>query len=132
MGACLGSGLAGGTGGTEPVHSPRLTPPPQPGIALAVDMVTLLEGLVTHLGRHSAVEFYVLIGAQAFQNGIEALPRPWQELTKPGDGDPRGVGAEALIGRVELLALGVRLSEPCQLLLGIEPVAQGFAYGCVA
>jgi hypothetical protein len=95
-------------------------------------MVTFLEGLVTHRGRRRAVEFHMVISAQAFQHGIEALTRPWQELTKPGDGDPSGVGAEALRGRVELLALGVRLSEPCQLLLGIEPVAQGFSYGRVA
>lgn len=110
----------------------RLVPPPQPGIALAVDMVTLLEGLGTHLGRRSAVEFHVMIGAQSFQNGIEALTRPWKELTKPIDGDPSGVGAEALIGRLELPALGLRLYEPCQLLLVIEPVAQGFSYGRVA
>jgi hypothetical protein len=95
-------------------------------------MVTLLEGLGTHLGRRSAVEFHVMIGAQSFQNGIEALTRPWKELTKPIDGDPSGVGAEALIGRLELPALGLRLYEPCQLLLGIEPVAQSFSYGRVA
>ena len=95
-------------------------------------MVTLLEGLGTHLGRRGAVEFHVMIGAQSFQNGIEALTRPWKQLTKPVDGDPSGVGAEVLRGRLELLALGLRLSEPCQLLWVIEPVAQGFSYGRVA
>ena len=74
-----------------------------------MDLVTLLEGLVTHLGRRGAVEFHVMIGAKSFQNGIEALTRPWKELTKPVDGDPSGVGAEALIGRLEVLALGLRL-----------------------
>jgi hypothetical protein len=97
-----------------------------------VDLVTLLEALVTHLGRRGAVEFHVMIGAKSFQNGIEALTRPWKQLTKPVDGDPSVVGAETLIGRLELLTLGLRLYEPCQLLLGIEPVAQSFSYGRVA
>jgi len=87
----------------------RLATPPQPGIDLAVDLVTLLEGLVTHLGRRGAVEFHVMIGAKSFQNGIEALTRPWKQLTKPVDGDPSVVGAETLIGRLELLTLGLRL-----------------------
>jgi len=47
-----------------------------PGIALAMDMVTFLEGLVTHLGRRRAVEFHMVISAQSFQHGIEALTRP--------------------------------------------------------
>jgi hypothetical protein len=72
-------------------------------------MVTILDGLVTHLGRRGAVEFHLMIGAKSFQNGIEALTRPWKQLTKPVDGDPSVAGAEVLIERLELITLGLRL-----------------------
>ena len=92
-----------------------------------MNLVARLEGLLAHLARLGALEFDLMIGAKGFDHRIEALTRPWHQLTKPVDGDPIVAFAEAVIGALKLPTLGLRFSEPGTLLLVVEPVAQGFA-----
>ena len=86
----------------------RLGAPSQAAIELAVDLVALLESWFTHVVRLSAFEVNVLIGTKGFDHGIKALTRPWQQLTKPVDGDPTVAFTEAVIGVPKLLTLRLR------------------------
>jgi len=74
-----------------------------------MDMVAVLESLIAHFLRLGALKFDAMIGAQLFQYGIEALTRPGKQVTKMGDGGPIVTLRDALIGRLKLLALGLRL-----------------------
>ena len=94
-------------------------------IKLAVDLGAGVDGVCTHLAGLSALEFDVVIGAQRFDHGVEALARPWHQVTQVIDGDPLVVGAEAVIGTVKLLTLDLRFSEAGALLLFVEPAVQG-------
>lgn len=105
--------------------------PSPSALELAVDRVALLESWIAHLTRLGALEFDLMIGAKGFDHRIEALTRPWHQLTKPVDGDPIVAFAEAVIGALKLPTLGLRFSEPGTLLLVVEPVAQGFAHSGV-
>jgi len=86
-----------------------------------------LEGVVLE-----ACEFYLLIGAECLQHGIETLPRPPEQLAQPRDGDAVVVVAEAVVGGLKLPLEHVGLEESRALLLLVEPGAQGFSYGGVA
>ena len=83
--------------------------PSESVIELAVDLVTLLDRLIAHLARLDALEFDLMIGAKGFDHRIEALTGPWHQLTKPMDSDPFVAFAEAVIGVLKLLTLGLRL-----------------------
>jgi hypothetical protein len=110
----------------------RSVAPPQATIELAMDLVAVLDVCIAHLAGLGALEFDVMIGAKPLQHGIEALTRPGKQVTKMGDGDPIVTPSDARIGRVKLLTLGLRLEESGQLLLVIEPGAQGVSHGRVA
>jgi hypothetical protein len=90
----------------SPGHS--LTPP-QSMIELTVDLVAGVDGVCTHLAGLSALEFDLVIGAQGFDHGVEALAGPWHQLRQVVDGDPLMTFAEAVIGALKLLTLGLRL-----------------------
>ena len=89
------------------------SPPSQSAIELTVDLVALLEGLLAHRLRVGALQFDLIIGTKGFDHRIEALTRPWHQLTKPMDGDPIVVCAKAVIGALKLLTLGLRLWRVC-------------------
>ena len=69
--------------------------PPQSVIELAVDLVAGFDGVCTHLAGRSALECDLVIGAQGFDHGVEALTGPWHQLTQVIDGDPLAAFAEA-------------------------------------
>jgi hypothetical protein len=81
--------------------------PPQSVIELAVDLVAGFDGVFTHLAGLSALEFDVVIGAQGFDHGVKALTGPRHQLTEMVDSDPLVAFAEAVIGAVKLLPLGL-------------------------
>ncbi len=83
--------------------------PPQSAIELAVDLVAVLDGLIAYRGRLGALEFDLMVGAKPFQHGIETLTRPWKQVTKLVDGGPIATLSDASIGRLKLLALGLRI-----------------------
>ncbi len=74
-----------------------------------MDLVAVLDGLITHLARLGALECDVMIGTKPFHHGIEALTRPGKQVTKLGDGDPIVAFVEAVISGLKLLTLGLRL-----------------------
>ena len=82
-------------------------PPSESAIELAVDLVALLEGLLARLTQFGALKFDLLVGTKGFDDPIEALTRPWHELTKLIDRDPIVAFVEAMIGVVKLLLLGL-------------------------
>ena len=73
-----------------------------------------------------------LLDPQGLQDGIETLPRPLQQAAEPIDGDPVRRRTQAVVGSLELLMEDLRVQEPCQLLLLVEPDAQGIAHSRVA
>jgi hypothetical protein len=78
-------------------------------IELAVDLVACLDGVVAHLAGLGTLEFDLMLGAKRFDHRIEALTGPRNELAKAIDGDPILAFAEAEIGTLKLLTLGLRL-----------------------
>jgi hypothetical protein len=72
---------------------------------LAVDLVALLKGLLTHLVGLVAFKFDLMIGAKGFHDGIETLPWPWHPWTQMVDGHPIMSCAQAVISVIELLTL---------------------------
>ena len=97
-----------------------------------MDMVAVLAGLGLEGVLLEDLEVDVMIGSQGLQHGIETLPRPPQQLAQPMDGDAVLGGADAVVGGLELPPEGVGLEESRELLLLVEPGAQGLAYGGVA
>ena len=71
-------------------------------------------------------------GPQCLQDGIEPLPRPLQQAAAARDGDPLRGWPQAVGGSPELLPKALRVSEPRQRLLLVEPIALGLAQGRVA
>jgi hypothetical protein len=67
-----------------------------------MNMVAVFDGLGAHLALLDDIEVDVMIGAEFLQHGIETLPRPPEQLAKPMDGDSVVVGAEAIVGGLEL------------------------------
>jgi len=95
-------------------------------------MVAVLGGVVVEGRLREGLEVDVLRGTQGLEDGIEPLPRPPQQAAEPMDGDPVRGRTQAVVGGLELLPEDMRVQEPCQLLLLVEPAAQGFAHGRVA
>ena len=67
-----------------------------------MDMRAVFDGLRAHLALLDDIEVDVMIGSEFLQQGIETLPRPPEQLAKPMDGDSVVVGAEAMVGSLEL------------------------------
>ena len=49
------------------------------------------------------------VGPECLQHGIETLPRPPEQLAQPMDRDAIMLGAEAMVGGLELPSQGVGL-----------------------
>jgi Ni,Fe-hydrogenase III component G len=86
-----------------------------------------VEGL---LGK--GIQVNGLRGTQRLQDGIEPLPRPLQQAAEPMDGDPVRGWTQTVVGGLELLLEDLRVQEPGELLLLVQPAAQGRAHGRVA
>jgi len=97
-----------------------------------MDVVTVLAGLRLEGVVLEDFEFDLLIGAECLQHGIKTLPRPAEQFAQPRDGDAVVVVAEAVGSGLKLPPERVGLEESRELLLLIEPGAQGLAYGGVA
>ena len=97
-----------------------------------MDVVTVLAGLRLEGIVLEDFEFDLLIGAECLQHGIETLPRPPEQLAQPRDGDAVVVVADAVVGGLKLPPEHVGLEESRELLLLVEPGAQGFSDGGVA
>lgn len=70
-----------------------------------MDLVASFDGVYTHLAGLSALKLDLMIGAQGFDYGVEALAGPWHQLTQAVDGNPLAAFAEAVIGALKLLTL---------------------------
>jgi len=97
-----------------------------------MDMVAGLAGLSLEVVVLEGFEFDLLIGAECLQHGIETLPRPPEQLAQPRDGDAVVVVADAVVGGLKLPPESVGLEESRELLLLVEPCAQGLSYDGVA
>jgi hypothetical protein len=111
---------------------PHARTPAEAAIALAMDIVAVVGGLGVEGRLREGLKVNGLRGTQRLQDGIEPLPRPLQQAAEPMDGDPVRRWMQAVVGGLELLLEALRVQEPCQLLLLVEPAAQGSAYGRVA
>jgi len=97
-----------------------------------MDVVTVLAGLRLEDVVREDFECDVLVGAACLQHGIETLPRPPEQLAQPRAGDAVVVVADAVVGGLKLPPEHVGLEESRELLVLVEPGAQGFAAGGVA
>ena len=83
----------------------------------------VVVAVLDRLGAQSAglrtFQLDLMIGAKSFDYGIEALPRPAKQRTKPMDRAGVATVTEALISGEKLLAEGLRLDEPGELFLGV-------------
>jgi hypothetical protein len=64
-----------------------------------------------------------LRGPQRLQDGIEPLPRPLQQAAEARDGDPIRGRWQAVGGRSALPPAALRVQEPRELLVLVEPIA---------
>ena len=97
-----------------------------------MDVVAVLAGVRLEVVVLEDFEVDLLIGAECLQHGIETLPRPPEQLAQPVDGDAVVVVADAVVGGLKLPPEHVGLEESRELLLLVEPGAQGLSYGGVA
>jgi hypothetical protein len=97
-----------------------------------MDVVAVLAGVSIEVMVLEGFEFDLLIGAECLQHGIETLPRPPEQLAQPIDGDAVLGVADAVVGGLKLPPEHVGLEEARELLLLVEPGAQGLSYGGVA
>ena len=97
-----------------------------------MDMVAVLGGWGVYGVLLEGLEVDVMLGSKGLQDGIETLPRPPQQLAQPMDGDAVLGVADTVVGGLELSPKGLGLEETCELLLLVEPGAQGLAHGGVA
>ena len=97
-----------------------------------MDVVAVLAGVSLEVVVLEDFEVDLLIGAECLQHGIETLPRPPEQLAQPVDGDAVVVVADAVVGGLKLPPEHVGLEESRELLLLVEPGAQGLSYGGVA
>jgi len=102
---------------------PRSRTPAEAAIALAMDVVAVLGGLGVDGLLRQGIKVNGLRGTQGLQHGIEPLQRPLQQAAEPIDGDPVRRRTQAVVGSLELLLEDLRIQEPCQLLLLVEPAA---------
>jgi hypothetical protein len=88
-----------------------------------MDLVAVVGGGVIASRLRARLEVNSLRGTQGFQHGIKPLPRPPQHTTKPMDRDPVGRRSQTVVRGPELLSEALRVQEPGQLFLLVEPVA---------
>jgi hypothetical protein len=88
-----------------------------------MDMITVLGDVVVHGWLRQDLELHGLRRTQRFQHRIKPLSRPREQTAKPIDGDPVQGRTETVVGGLELLPEDVRLQEPGQLLVVVEPAA---------
>ena len=92
-------------------------------IAWAMDLVAVVGGLgIDGLGRQG-LQVNSLRSPQRLQDGIEPLPRPLQQAAEARDGDPIRGWPQAVVGSPELLPQALRVEEPGELLVLVEPIA---------
>jgi hypothetical protein len=104
-------------------QGPPSRPPAEVAIALARDLIAVVGGLgVASLGRQG-LELKGLCSPQRLQHGIKPLPRPLQQVAEVRDGDPSRGRRQAVGGRPELRSQALRVEEPGQLLVLVEPIA---------
>jgi hypothetical protein len=113
-------------------QGPRSRAPAEAAIALAMDMVAVVGNLGVDVLLREGIEVNGLRSTPGFQHGIKPLPRPLEQAAEPMDGDPVKGRTQAVGGGLELLPEDLRGQEPCQLLVLVEPAAQGVAHGRVA
>ena len=90
---------------------------------MAMDMVAVVGDLVVDGLLREGLEVNGLRSTQGFQHGIKTLPRPLEQAAEPMDGDAVGRRSQTVVGGLELLPEDVRLQEPGELLLVVEPAA---------
>jgi hypothetical protein len=83
--------------------------PTEPDIEVPMDVIAVLDSLRAQITALGALQLHLMIGPKAFQHGIATLTRPGKELTKTVDGHPIATLRNASIGRLKLLALGLRV-----------------------
>jgi len=103
-------------------QGPYARAPAEAVIALAMDMVAVVGSGVVDGRLREGLKVNGLRGTEGFQHSIEPLPRPPQQAAEPMDGDPVGRRSQTVVGGLELLPEDLRVQEPCQLLLLVEPV----------
>jgi hypothetical protein len=97
-----------------------------------MDVVAVLAGLRLEVVVLEDFEFDLLISAEGLQHGIETLPRPLEKFAQPRDGNAVVVVADAVVGGLKLPPECVGLEEARELLLLVEPGAQGLSDSGVA
>lgn len=97
-----------------------------------MDVVAVLAGLRLAVVVLEDFEFDLLISAEGLQHGIETLPRPLEKFAQPRDGNAVVVVADAVVGGLKLPPECVGLEEARELLLLVEPGAQGLSDSGVA
>ena len=73
-----------------------------------MDLVALLDRVVAHLTGLGALKFDLVFRTEGFDHRIEAFTGPRDQLPKARDRDPLVAFAEAVIGMLKLLLLGLR------------------------
>lgn len=94
-----------------------------------MNMVVVWSGLGVDSRLREDLAGDGLDSTSGFQHGIEPLARPSQHAPESREGDPVGRRPHTVVGGPELLPEGLWSQEPGQLLVLVEPVAQGGAHG---
>ena len=102
---------------------PRSRTPSEVAIALAMDMGAVVGSLGVEGLCRQGLQVNGLRGPPRLQDGIEPLPRPLQQAAEAMDGDPIRGRPQAVGGSPELLPEALRVQEPSQLLVLVEPIA---------
>jgi hypothetical protein len=88
-----------------------------------MNMIAVVGGLDVEGLCRQGLQVNGLRGPQCLQDGIEPLPRPLQQAAEARDGDPLRRRPQAVVGSPELLPEALRVQEPSQLLVLVEPRA---------
>jgi len=88
-----------------------------------MDMVAVAGGLRVEGLCRQGLQVNRLHGPQRLQDGIEPLPRPLQQAAEAMDGDPIRGQSLAVVGSPEPLLEALRVQEPSELLVLVEPIA---------
>src|SRR5688500_20341957 len=88
---------------------PRSGSPTEPTIEVAMDMIAVLDSWGAQGAALGTLQLHLMISTKPFQHGIEALTRPGKQLPKTVEIDPIVAFSDTSIGRLKLLALGVRV-----------------------
>ena len=88
-----------------------------------MNMIAVVGGLDVEGLCWQGLQVNGLRGPQRLQDGIEPLPRPLQQAAEAMDGDPIRGRPLAVVGSPALLPEALRVQEPSQLLVLVEPIA---------